>query len=100
DSVEVRDGTRPVPQLNELEYIDDEVWANIYTTDWIARIDPASGRVTGWIDLTGLLPADHSQAGTAEVLNGVAWDPATDRLLVTGKYWPLLFEIALVPPGS
>jgi glutamine cyclotransferase len=98
-SVEVRDGGLPVRYLNELEYVDGEVWANVYTTDRIVRIDPATGEVTGWIDLTGLLPAGSPRAEGAGVLNGIAWDPQTGRLLVTGKNWPLLFEIELVPPA-
>ena len=90
--VQVRDGTTPVVRLNELEYIAGEVYANVWLTDRIARIDPATGRVTAWIDLTGLRPP-----GT-DVLNGIAYDVVGRRLFVTGKYWPYLFEIALVPP--
>jgi glutaminyl-peptide cyclotransferase len=90
----VRDGTSPVAQLNELEVVRGEVFANIYQTDRIARINPQTGRVTGWIDLTGLLsPADR--AAGAEVLNGIAYDAAADRLFVTGKLWPKVFEIRL-----
>lgn len=89
----VRDQGRPVSNLNELEFVNGEIFANIYQTDRIARIDPASGRVTGWIDLAGLLaPADR--AGV-DVLNGIAYDAAGDRLFVTGKLWPRLFEIRL-----
>ena len=89
----VRDQGRPVSSLNELEFVNGEIFANIYQTDRIARIDPASGRVTGWIDLTGILsPADR--AGV-DVLNGIAYDAAGDRLFVTGKLWPRLFEIRL-----
>lgn len=98
-SVAVRDGGLPVSNLNELEYIDGEVWANVYQTDRIVRIDPATGNVTGWLDLTGLLPEDHPGAEDAEVLNGIAYEPETGQLLVTGKDWPLLFEIELVPSG-
>jgi glutamine cyclotransferase len=65
-------------------------------TDEIARIDPATGRVTGWIDLSGLLPPED-RTGHENVLNGIAWDPARERLLVTGKLWPRLFHIRLVP---
>jgi glutaminyl-peptide cyclotransferase len=85
----------PVDQLNELEWVKGEVYANVYQTDRIARIDPASGKVVGWIDLTGILsPADRVRQ--VDVLNGIAYDAATDRLFVTGKWWPKLFEIKLV----
>ncbi len=95
--VEVTDATGPVTRLNELEYIQGEVYANIWQTDRVARIDPATGRVTAWIDLSGLLsPEDRRQP--VDVLNGIAYDPATDRLFVTGKLWPKLFEIDLVAP--
>lgn len=94
--VQVLDGDVPVPYLNELEYIGGEVWANVYQTDIIARIDPESGGVTGWIDLTGLLSSDHA-AAPVDVLNGIAQDPDTGRIFVTGKLWPTLFEIELVP---
>lgn len=97
--IDVRDGDTPVPLLNELEYIDGEIWANVYTTDWIARIDPADGSVVGWIDLRGLLDGEDV-SGPVDVLNGIAQDPDTGQLYVTGKWWPTLFEIELVPPGS
>ena len=93
--IEVRDGGRPISQLNELEYIEGEVYANIWQTDRIARIDPVSGRVVGWIDLSGLLSAAEEQR--ADVLNGIAYDPEARRLFVTGKWWPKFFEIELVP---
>jgi glutamine cyclotransferase len=85
---------RPVEHLNELEMVKGQVYANIWLTNRIAIIQPASGQVTGWIDLTGLLPA-----GTTghDVLNGIAYDAARDRLFVTGKLWPRLFEIRLRP---
>ena len=85
---------RPLDRLNELEFIEGEVWANVWQTDFIVRIDPATGVVTGVIDLTGLLP-DPVDDPADEVLNGIAWDPATRRLFVTGKNWPKLFEIRL-----
>ncbi len=94
--VDVRDGGVEVSNLNELEVVGGEIWANVWLTDRIARIDPASGRVTGWIDLAGLLSA--AEAGTADVLNGIAHDPATGRVFVTGKLWPALFEIEPTPP--
>jgi glutaminyl-peptide cyclotransferase len=83
---------RPVHRLNELEFIDGEVWANVWHTDVIVRIDPASGRVSSFLDMSGLLPEDRRPEGGA-VLNGIAYDPATRRVFVTGKLWPLLFEI-------
>jgi glutamine cyclotransferase len=89
----VRDQGRPVSNLNELEFVKGEILANIYQTERVARIDPASGRVTGWIDLTGLLGAAE-RLGT-DVLNGIAYDAARDRLFVTGKLWPRLFEIQI-----
>ena len=92
--VTVTDAAVAVTALNELEFVKGEVWANIWTTDFIARVDPATGGVTGWIDLRGLLPA-RERAGDA-VLNGIAYDAATDRLFVTGKLWPRLFEIKLI----
>jgi glutamine cyclotransferase len=92
--VTVTDAAVPVTDLNELEFVKGEVWANVWTTDFIVRIDPATGGVTGWIDLRNLLPA-RERAGDA-VLNGIAYDAADDRLFVTGKLWPRLFEITLV----
>ncbi len=94
--VNVHDGAMPIASLNELEYVRGEIYANVWQTDKIARINPADGRVTGWIDLTGLLtPAEISEG--ADVLNGIAYDSLGDRLFVTGKLWPRLFEIQLVP---
>jgi glutaminyl-peptide cyclotransferase len=87
---------RPVRDLNELELVKGELFANIWMTDRIARIDPASGRVTGWIDLTGLLPA-RDRVSSDQVLNGIAYDEKGDRLFVTGKLWPKLFEIRVRP---
>lgn len=90
----VRDHRGPVIRLNELEYVRGEILANIWQTDRIARIDPRTGHVTGWIDLTGLLQSgDRRQP--VDVLNGIAYDPRTGRLFVTGKWWPKLFEIIL-----
>ena len=94
----VTDAGEPVTNLNELEWVRGEIWANIWTTDRIARIDPASGRVVGWIDLRGLLPAADRQGGE-DVLNGIAYDRAGDRVFVTGKQWPRVFQIALTPPA-
>ena len=86
---------QPVKELNELEYVKGEVLANVWQTDRIARINPATGEVTGWVDLSGLLkPAERGSYDA--VLNGIAYDAATDRLFVTGKLWPKVFEIRLV----
>jgi glutamine cyclotransferase len=94
--ITVRDHGAPVTQLNELEFIHGQIYANIWYSDRIARISPATGRVLGWIDLTGLFPkADRSSSGA--VLNGIAYDEAHDRLFVTGKLWPRVFEIKVVP---
>jgi len=92
--ITVTDEGRPVSQLNELEWVKGEVYANVYQTDRIARIDPATGKVAGWIDLTGILPPADRTSET-DVLNGIAYDAAGDRLFVTGKLWPKLFEIRL-----
>jgi glutaminyl-peptide cyclotransferase len=95
--ITVTDRGKPIDQLNELEYIKGEIYANVWHTDRIARISPATGRVLGWIDLSGLLPADQKSSPEA-VLNGIAYDAAHDRLFVTGKLWPKLFEIKIQPP--
>jgi glutamine cyclotransferase len=88
---------KPLSQLNELEVVEGEIYANVWGTDVIARIDPASGNVVGWIDLTNLLPpAQRGTASVDAVLNGIAWDGKHRRLYVTGKLWPKLFEIELV----
>jgi len=87
---------RPVTQLNELEWVDGEIYANIWQTDRIARIDPKTGHVVGWIDLSGLLPRRERIEGHTDVLNGIAYDSISRRLFVTGKLWPKLFEIKLV----
>jgi len=84
----------PLERLNELECVKGEVFANIWQTDWVARIDPATGNVVGMIDFSFLLPA-ADKAG-ANVLNGIAYDPSGDRLFITGKNWPKLFEVKLI----
>jgi glutamine cyclotransferase len=94
--VEVKDGDRAIDQLNELEMVKGELFANVWQSDSIVRIDPASGRVKGWINLSGLLTDSDYNRYEVDVLNGIAYDPATDRLFVTGKLWPKLFEIKLV----
>jgi glutamine cyclotransferase len=93
--VVVKDGARTIDQLNELEYIKGEIYANVWHSDRIARISPKDGHVIAWIDLAGLLP--ESQRVNAEsVLNGIAYDAKGDRLFVTGKQWPAVFEIKVV----
>ena len=93
--ITVRDANGPVERLNELEYVKGEIYANVWQTDRIVRIAPKDGRVTGWIDLKGLLtPAERA---ATDVLNGIAYDAAGDRLFVTGKLWPRVFEIQLAP---
>jgi glutamine cyclotransferase len=87
----------PVNRLNELEYVNGEIYANVWLTNRIARISPATGEVTGWIDLTGLRPAS-TQGDVDAVPNGIAYDSANGRLFVTGKRWPVLYEIRLTPP--
>jgi glutaminyl-peptide cyclotransferase len=105
----------PLPELNELEYIHGEIWANVWKCDIIARIDPHTGIVTSYLDLTGILPRNkihpfstaghpvnsrYAQALVKEaVLNGIAYDPTTDRVLVTGKFWPTLFALRVTPTG-
>lgn len=96
----VTDRGEPVVHLNELEWVKGEIFANIWLTDRIARIDPATGRVTGWIDLTGLLPPGDRIPGYTDVLNGIAYDAQRDRLFVTGKRWPKLFEIKIKKVGE
>jgi len=91
----VKDGTRPVELLNELEFIKGEIYANVWHSDRIARISPLDGHVIAWIDLTGLLP-DNEKVNAESVLNGIAYDAQYDRLFVTGKQWPFIFEIKIV----
>lgn len=93
-SIGVRDHNVPIIHLNELEYVKGEIYANIWLTDYIARISPETGQVLGWINLEALLEqGEHTDS--ADVLNGIAYDSKQDRLFVTGKYWPKLFEIKL-----
>lgn len=94
--IEVRDNGMPLAMLNELEYIDGEIWANIWYDDRIARISPADGKVLGFIDLSTLYP--KSARGSEAVLNGIAYDAAAKRLFVTGKNWPQLYEIEVTRP--
>jgi glutamine cyclotransferase len=94
--ITVKDGNQRVNELNELEFVRGEIFANVWQTDRIARISPVDGRVLGWIDLSGILPQSE-RANPDAVLNGIAYDAATDRLFVTGKLWSKIFEIKLVP---
>ncbi len=95
-TVSVMDGSEFVNDLNELEWVKGEVWANVWHTDRIARIDPQTGKVKGWVELTGVLDASRRSDPEA-VPNGIAYDAEHDRLWITGKLWPALFEIAV--PG-
>jgi glutaminyl-peptide cyclotransferase len=89
----------PVLNLNEMEWVKGEIYANIWLTNRVARIDPETGHVLGWIDLTGLDRAERSKGGASiDVMNGIAYDAAHDRLFVTGKLWPHLYEIKLTAP--
>lgn len=89
----VTDGGRAVTQLNELEWVEGEIWANVWGTDRIARIDASTGVVRSWLDLSSLWPR-ASRTPTADVLNGIAYDPVAKRIFVTGKKWPRVYEIA------
>ena len=93
--IEVYDNEKKVDSLNELEYIKGEIWANIWMTDQIARIDPLTGKVLAYIDLKGILP-ENERTGETDVLNGIAYDQSTGRIFVTGKKWPKLFEIKII----
>jgi glutaminyl-peptide cyclotransferase len=92
--ITVHDGARPIDNVNELEWVHGELYANIWQTEKIARISPADGRVLGWIDMTGILPPADREG--VDVMNGIAYDRFGDRLFVTGKLWPKLFEIKVV----
>jgi glutamine cyclotransferase len=95
-TIAVLDKSAPVTELNELEYIQGEIYANVWHVDRIARIDPQTGRIVGWIDMRGLLSPGEVQDEEA-VVNGIAYDESTGRMFVTGKLWPKLFEIRLKP---
>jgi len=94
--IEVADNTGPVNSLNELEYIDGKVYANVYGKDYVAVIDPKSGKVTGKINFSGLLKPEEKTPDT-DVLNGIAYNPLNQHLFITGKNWPKLFEVSLTP---
>jgi glutamine cyclotransferase len=96
--IDVKDGKQAVEQLNELEYIKGEIYANVWHLDRIARISPQDGHVIAWINLTGILP-DDQKINAESVLNGIAYDVQHDRLFVTGKQWPTIFEIKVVEPS-
>jgi len=93
-TIDVTADGKPVDRLNELEWINGEIFSNVWQTDRVVRIDPATGRVRGEIDFSGLLPAADRGPGT-DVLNGIAYDAANDRLFITGKRWPEIFEVRL-----
>jgi glutamine cyclotransferase len=95
----VKEGNIRVDRLNELEFIRGEIYANIWHSDMIARISPQDGHVIAWIDLTGLLPSNQ-KADAESVLNGIAYDAEHDRIFVTGKQWPAVFEIKVVPRSA
>jgi glutaminyl-peptide cyclotransferase len=95
----VKDGDKPIEELNELEFIKGEIYANVWHSDLIARINPQNGHVIDWIDLTGLLPSEQ-MINAESVLNGIAYDAQHDRLFVTGKQWPKVFEIRVIPNAS
>lgn len=95
DTLQVRAQGYPVKGLNELEFVEGQIFANIYPTDCIARIDPGTGQVVGWINLAGLMPLSERPDGSA-VANGIAYDPETARLFVTGKRWPYIYQLKLL----
>lgn len=94
-TIQVQDGNDPIFNLNELEYIDGVIWANVWRTNLIARIDPETGSIIDWLDLSALDAEVTAAAPNIDVLNGIAWNPETGTIFVTGKYWPTLFEIEL-----
>jgi glutamine cyclotransferase len=93
--IKVHDGTKAIENVNEMEYVGGEIYANIWMSDRVARISPVDGRVLGWVDLSGLLT--EAEREQTDVLNGIAYDALGGRLFVTGKLWPKLFEIQIVP---
>ncbi|QDV06351.1 Glutamine cyclotransferase [Planctomycetes bacterium Poly30] len=94
-SIQVSDRGRPIDQLNELEWIRGEIWANLWKSNLIARIDPATGKVNAWVDMTGLLGTERVNYPEEDVLNGIAWDEEGERLFLTGKRWPYLYQVEL-----
>ena len=91
--INVADASGPVALLNELEYVNGTIYANVWKTDRIALIDPETGKVTGWLDLTGILPQGSQNKKQTGVLNGIAYDADNEALYITGKLWPMLFRI-------
>jgi glutamine cyclotransferase len=102
-TIRVTEAETPVHMLNELEWVKGELWANVYWTGLIARIDPGTGRVVGWVDVRQLLPEGERKRleSRGGVANGIAYDSTTGQLLVTGKYWPFVFQLdnAALRPG-
>ena len=95
-AIDVTAEGRPVERLNELEWVNGEIFANVWQTDEVVRIDPSNGVVRGIVDFSALLPRDERTPG-ADVLNGIAYDAAGGRLFVTGKRWPKIYEVRLLP---
>ena len=98
-SIQVHDGDISFDFINELEWIDGEIWANVWKREYIVRINPENGQLNGWIDMRGLYDTNLNPHPDS-VLNGIAWDKATNRIFVTGKLWPSLFEIEVLPPSK
>ena len=94
--IQVRDSRGPVTNLNELEYIKGEIYANVFETPWIVRISPETGRILGSIDLSILVKGRFKDPELVNFANGIAYDSATGRLFITGKYWPNLFELGII----
>ena len=94
-TLRVQDAGKPVSNLNELEWIEGEIWANVWMTDRIARISPNTGEVNAWIDLSTLFGRSGQRTPPADVLNGIAYDKATRRIYITGKKWPRLYQITV-----
>jgi glutamine cyclotransferase len=93
--IDVRDGNHRVTQINELEYIHGEIWANMLGSKYIVRINPTNGHVIGWINCTNFFPKEIPPDDPERVLNGIAFDAATNRIYITGKLWPVLYELQL-----
>ncbi len=98
-SIAVRDGDKPIVELNELEVIEGELWANVWHDDRVVRIDPLTGKALGWLDFSDLVP-DSLRDSTEAVLNGIAYNPETRRIYITGKNWPVLYEIEMTTPPA
>jgi len=94
-TLRVMEAGRPVGNLNELEWIEGEIWANVWMTDRIARISPNTGEVNAWVDLSSLFP-EAQRRPPADVMNGIAYDKATRRIYITGKKWPRLYQIIVI----